>query len=70
MEDALTRRALQSPSDDGQNTTTSGNVPELPWSVADWQNAATDVNRGLIDIWINQNKQAQEVAEDKAGAPR
>ncbi|MEU4342015.1 nitrate- and nitrite sensing domain-containing protein [Nocardia sp. NPDC023852] len=67
MEDALARRALQSPSDDGQNTTTSGSVPELPWSVADWQNAATDVNRGLIDIWINQNKQAQEVAEDKAG---
>ncbi|WP_327117230.1 nitrate- and nitrite sensing domain-containing protein [Nocardia sp. NBC_01730] len=66
MEDTLTRRALQSPPDDGQNTTTSDNM-ELPWSVADWQNAATDVNRGLIDIWINQNKQAQKVAEDKAG---
>ncbi|MGO4617505.1 nitrate- and nitrite sensing domain-containing protein [Nocardia sp. 2YAB30] len=63
MEDALTRRALQNPPDDGQNSS----APELPSSVADWQNAATDVNRGLIDIWINQNKQAQEVAEDKAG---
>ncbi|MEU7767506.1 nitrate- and nitrite sensing domain-containing protein [Nocardia sp. NPDC049190] len=78
MEGVLTRLALQTPPDDGQNTirpgapeadgtARSGIAADLPWSVADWQNAATDVNRGLIDIWINQNKQAQAVAEDKAG---
>ncbi|MFE7802079.1 nitrate- and nitrite sensing domain-containing protein [Nocardia sp. NPDC057440] len=41
-------------------------TPALPSSPSEWHNAAAEVNRGLIDVWIAQNKQSQKLAEDKA----
>ncbi|MFI6044992.1 nitrate- and nitrite sensing domain-containing protein [Nocardia sp. NPDC051321] len=41
-------------------------LPALPLSTTDWQNAAAEVNRSLIDVWISQNRHSQELAEDKA----
>ena len=40
------------------------NVPPLPLSVAEWQNAATAVSADLLDLWRSHHKYAQEFAYD------
>ncbi|MFQ6330667.1 nitrate- and nitrite sensing domain-containing protein [Nocardia sp. CWNU-33] len=48
------------------SSTKPSTTPPLPLSTPEWHNAAAEVNRELIDIWIAQNKQAQKLAEDTA----
>ncbi|MFC9437730.1 nitrate- and nitrite sensing domain-containing protein [Nocardia sp. NPDC057030] len=48
------------------SSTGSSKLPALPLSTTDWQNAAAEVNRAMIDVWISQNRRSQELAEDKA----
>jgi len=52
MENALVQRNKQS--------------SPLPLSIAEWHSAATEVNRGLIDVWLTQYAQAQQLAEAEA----
>nr|WP_306307545.1 nitrate- and nitrite sensing domain-containing protein [Nocardia tenerifensis] len=77
METALAQRYLvaqnaagNSSSGSGSSSSSSSSVkqslPPLPLSTTDWQNAAAEVNRMMIDVWIAHNKHAQELAEDKA----
>ncbi|WP_378729611.1 nitrate- and nitrite sensing domain-containing protein [Nocardia brasiliensis] len=74
METALAQRHLSanstgnSTSSTGSTSSSStrGSTPALPLSTTEWQNAAAEVNRGLVDAWISHNREAQALAEDKA----
>ncbi|WP_433654033.1 sensor histidine kinase [Nocardia sp. CA-128927] len=81
METALAQRyfaaqanaANSANSSSGSNSSSSSSagtakqsLQTLPLSTTDWQNAAAEVNRSLIDVWISQNRRSQELAEDKA----
>ncbi|AFU03165.1 sensor histidine kinase [Nocardia brasiliensis] len=76
MESAVAQRHLTtqaaanssngSGSSSSSSSSTSSKQPALPLSNAEWQNAASEVNRGLIDVWTAQNRHSQELAEDKA----
>ncbi|MFQ6395477.1 nitrate- and nitrite sensing domain-containing protein [Nocardia sp. KC 131] len=75
MENALVQRAMTSTANSSGSSSSSSSAsstnkqstpPALPLSTSEWNNAAAEVNRGLVDTWIAQNKQAQKLAEDKA----
>ncbi|MEU7144242.1 nitrate- and nitrite sensing domain-containing protein [Nocardia sp. NPDC046473] len=55
-----------SPSNSSSSSSAKQSLSVLPLSTTDWQNAAAEVNRSLIDVWISQNRHSQELAEDKA----
>ncbi|WP_067836710.1 nitrate- and nitrite sensing domain-containing protein [Nocardia lijiangensis] len=71
MENAVARRFLAPAQEDSSSTgsanggTGSEPVP-LPLAPQEWHNAATEVNRGLLDLWITQNKHTQRLAEEKS----
>ncbi|WP_225730605.1 MULTISPECIES: nitrate- and nitrite sensing domain-containing protein [unclassified Nocardia] len=76
MENAIAQRttvqanaaanAAANPASTGKSGKQSDPLPPLPMSITEWQNAATEVNKKLIDTWIAQNKATQKLAEDKA----
>ncbi|WP_433761760.1 nitrate- and nitrite sensing domain-containing protein [Nocardia sp. CA-135398] len=75
VENALTQRNTTATSSTSSSSSSSGSSsstakqptqPALPLSTQEWHSAATEVNRGLIDVWIAQNKYSQKLAEDKA----
>ncbi|WP_433191660.1 sensor histidine kinase [Nocardia sp. CA-107356] len=71
MENALTQRNMTISSTTSTGTSSSGTSkqttpPALPLSTQEWHSAAAEVNRGLIDVWIDQNKYSQKLAEDTA----
>ncbi|WP_433685067.1 nitrate- and nitrite sensing domain-containing protein [Nocardia sp. CA-119907] len=78
MENALAQRNMtatsttstgtsSSSSSSASSGTTKQSTPlPLPLSMQEWHNVAAEVNRGLIDVWIDQNKYSQKLAEDKA----
>ncbi|WP_433734324.1 nitrate- and nitrite sensing domain-containing protein [Nocardia sp. CA-129566] len=75
MENALAQRNMTatsttstgtSSSSSSSGTTKQSTPPPLPLSMQEWHNVAAEVNRGLIDVWIDQNKYSQKLAEDKA----
>ncbi|MFI7670485.1 nitrate- and nitrite sensing domain-containing protein [Nocardia sp. NPDC049526] len=69
MENALAQRnttSSNSSSSSSSSSTKQATPPALPLSTQEWHSAATEVNRGLIDVWIAQNKYSQKLAEDKA----
>ncbi|MFE3545355.1 nitrate- and nitrite sensing domain-containing protein [Nocardia sp. NPDC059177] len=41
-------------------------LPPLPFSTAEWQNAAAEVNRGLLDTYTQLNADVQKSAQDTA----
>lgn len=71
MENAITLRfvaAANPPETSSSSRTTSRQAtpPPLPIGVADWQAAASEVNRTMIDLWTSHNRHAQQLAERKA----
>ncbi|MFC8527207.1 nitrate- and nitrite sensing domain-containing protein [Nocardia sp. NPDC057227] len=50
----------------GTESGARGTLPPLPVPVAEWQAAAAQVNRQLIDLWIAQSTESQLLAESKA----
>ncbi|WP_062982398.1 sensor histidine kinase [Nocardia anaemiae] len=75
MENALAQRNTTATSSTSSSSSSSGSSssttkqptqPPLPLSTQEWHSAASEVNRGLIDVWIAQNKYSQKLAEDKA----
>ncbi|WP_435591748.1 sensor histidine kinase [Nocardia sp. bgisy118] len=75
MENAVARRYVAPAEHENSSTGTTGGstgsstVSEpapLPLSPQDWQKAAAEVNRGLLDLWIAQNKRTQRLAEEKS----
>uniref|UniRef100_UPI000A01C846 nitrate- and nitrite sensing domain-containing protein n=1 Tax=Nocardia pseudovaccinii TaxID=189540 RepID=UPI000A01C846 len=68
MEDALVLRNTVGPGNGSSSTTgTPGRQSApLPFSTEDWRSSVAEVNRGLVDIWLAQNEQAQQLAEGKA----
>ncbi|MFX0578096.1 nitrate- and nitrite sensing domain-containing protein [Nocardia nepalensis] len=73
MENALAQRNTTTTSTTSSGTSSSSSStgkqttpPALPLSPQEWHSAAAEVNRGLIDVWIAQNKYSQKLAEDKA----
>ncbi|MFG1793584.1 nitrate- and nitrite sensing domain-containing protein [Nocardia sp. NPDC049149] len=76
MESAVAQRYLvaqptSTTNSAGSSSTASSSkqsLPPLPLTTTEWQNAASEVNRGLIDVWISQNRHSQELAEKKATA--
>ncbi|MFC8043185.1 nitrate- and nitrite sensing domain-containing protein [Nocardia sp. NPDC057353] len=47
-------------------STRSAGLPPLPMPNAEWQAAAADVNRQLIDMWIAQSARTNGIAEAKS----
>ncbi|WP_040796499.1 sensor histidine kinase [Nocardia higoensis] len=41
---------------------------DLPGSVVDWQEAANQLNRGLLDLWIGHSLRTEKLAEETYGA--
>ncbi|WP_336085624.1 sensor histidine kinase [Nocardia sp. SSK8] len=41
-------------------------LPSLPFTTAEWQTAAAEVNRGLLDAYTGHNREVQRVAQDTA----
>jgi len=39
---------------------------DLPSNVTDWQDAATELNRELLDLWIGQSAQTEKLAKETA----
>ncbi|MEV0032135.1 ATP-binding protein [Nocardia sp. NPDC050793] len=67
MENAVARRYVAPAEHEDSPTGDTGSEPApLPLSPQDWQNAAAEVNRGLLDLWIVQNKHTQRLAEEKS----
>ncbi|MEV2225346.1 ATP-binding protein [Nocardia vinacea] len=74
MENALAQRTTtatsttsgSSSSASSSSSTKQATPPALPLSTQEWHSAAAEVSRGLIDVWIAQNKYSQKLAEDKA----
>lgn len=75
MENALAQRNTtatsttsnsSSSSSSSSSSTKQATPPALPLSPQEWHSAAGEVNRGLIDVWIAQNKYSQKLAEDEA----
>ncbi|WP_431951811.1 nitrate- and nitrite sensing domain-containing protein [Nocardia lijiangensis] len=71
MENAVARRFLAPAQEDdsstGRTNGDAGSEPApLPLAPLEWHNAATEVNRGLLDLWITQNKHTQRLAEEKS----
>ncbi|MGV9614687.1 sensor histidine kinase [Nocardia xishanensis] len=71
MENAVARRYVapaehENSSTGGTGASTAAEPAPLPLSPQDWQNAAAEVNRGLLDLWIAQNKHTQRLAEEKS----
>ncbi|MEV6138219.1 ATP-binding protein [Nocardia sp. NPDC051990] len=75
MENALAQRTMtatsatsssSASSSSSSSTTKQSTSPALPLSTQEWHSAAAEVNRGLIDVWIAQNKYSQKLAEDTA----
>ncbi|MEV0355388.1 nitrate- and nitrite sensing domain-containing protein [Nocardia sp. NPDC050697] len=67
---AVTRAAAAAegaaPSGGTSSAARSAALPPLPMPNAEWQAAAADVNRQLIDMWIAQSARTNGIAEDKA----
>ncbi|MEV0338286.1 nitrate- and nitrite sensing domain-containing protein [Nocardia sp. NPDC050713] len=67
MENAIARRYVAPVEDESSTGTASREEAEpLPLSPQDWQAAAAEINRGLLDLWITQNKHTQRLAEEKS----
>lgn len=72
METAVVQRHLtahltnSTGSSSSSSSSSSSKQAALPLSTTEWQNAASEVNRGLIDVWITQNRHSQELAEQRA----
>ncbi|MFD0360736.1 nitrate- and nitrite sensing domain-containing protein [Nocardia sp. GCM10030253] len=69
VENALAQRNTTSAANSSSSSSSTNKqttTPALPVNDPEWHNAAAEVNRGLIDVWIAQNKHAQKLAEDKA----
>ncbi|MGW4739396.1 sensor histidine kinase [Nocardia xishanensis] len=71
MENAVARRYVAPAEHENSSTgstgaSTAAEPAPLPLSPQDWQNAAAEVNRGLLDLWIAQNKHTQRLAEEKS----
>ncbi|MEV6341118.1 ATP-binding protein, partial [Nocardia vinacea] len=75
MENALAQRTTMATSttsgssssaSSSSSSTKQATPPALPLNTQEWHSAASEVNRGLIDVWIAQNKYSQKLAEDKA----
>ncbi|MBF6353531.1 nitrate- and nitrite sensing domain-containing protein [Nocardia higoensis] len=41
---------------------------DLPGNLVDWQEAANQLNRSLLDLWISHSLQTEDMAEDTYGA--
>ncbi|WP_169811655.1 sensor histidine kinase [Nocardia shimofusensis] len=41
---------------------------DLPGDLVDWQEAANELNRSLLDLWISHSTQTEDMAEDTYGA--
>ncbi|WP_067466389.1 sensor histidine kinase [Nocardia amamiensis] len=76
MENAIAQRAMApapaptgsaSPSTSGTGARPAGPAP-LPLNTQEWQSAAAEVSRGLVDAWTGHNRASQKLAEDKAAA--
>ncbi|MCP2276029.1 sensor histidine kinase [Nocardia amikacinitolerans] len=67
MENAIARRYV-APVEDESSTggASRDEAAPLPLSPQDWQAAAAEINRGLLDLWITQNKHTQRLAEEKS----
>ncbi|MFC4376391.1 nitrate- and nitrite sensing domain-containing protein [Nocardia halotolerans] len=68
MESALVQRFARA---DTETTGTGSSsrqtsTPELPLATAEWQHAATEVSRGLLDTYTAHNRHVQKIAEDSA----
>ncbi|AXK84846.1 sensor histidine kinase [Nocardia farcinica] len=55
MENAVLRRVA------------GADTADPPMDTEQWQSAAAEVNRGLLDLWIAQNKRTQRLAEETSG---
>jgi signal transduction histidine kinase len=66
MENALAHRDTAISTTNANNSGTQSGWPPLPLTTTEWQAAATEVNRGLIDSWLAQNEEAQTLAEADA----
>ncbi|MFD4440150.1 nitrate- and nitrite sensing domain-containing protein [Nocardia sp. NPDC058519] len=67
MESALVRRfAVSEAAQAGTSTSKSVTPAALPMATPEWQNAAAEVNRSLLDSYATYNDHVQNLAEDSA----
>lgn len=60
---ASTTSSSSNSSGSSSSTTKQSTPPALPLSTQEWHSAATEVNRGLIDVWFAQTEYSQKLAE-------
>ncbi|UGT62356.1 nitrate- and nitrite sensing domain-containing protein [Nocardia asteroides] len=63
---AVTRAAAAAEGGAGSSSARASALPPLPMPNAEWQAAAADVNRQLVDMWIAQSARTNGIAENKA----
>ncbi|MFD4351804.1 nitrate- and nitrite sensing domain-containing protein [Nocardia sp. NPDC058518] len=67
METALVQRfAVSSATQASTSTSKTVTPPALPLATPEWQNAAAEVNRSLLDSYAGYNDHVQKLAEDSA----
>lgn len=66
MESALVQRFAASAAQSSTSTSKSVTPAALPLATPEWQNAAAEVNRSLLDSYTTYNDHVQKLAEDSA----
>ncbi|MFD3425034.1 sensor histidine kinase [Nocardia fluminea] len=67
MESALVQRfAVSAVAQASTSTSKAPTPPALPMAIPEWQNAAAEVNRSLLDSYTSYNDHVQKLAEDSS----
>ncbi|MEU4320203.1 ATP-binding protein [Nocardia fluminea] len=67
MESALVQRfAVSAAAQASTSTSRAPTPPALPMAIPEWQNAAAEVNRSLLDSYTSYNDHVQKLAEDSS----
>ncbi|MEV6658068.1 sensor histidine kinase [Nocardia fluminea] len=67
MESALVQRFAASAAAQASTSTSKAPTPAaLPMAIPEWQNAAAEVNRSLLDSYTSYNDHVQKLAEDSS----
>ncbi|MFD3460012.1 nitrate- and nitrite sensing domain-containing protein [Nocardia fluminea] len=67
MESALVQRfAVSAAAQASTSTSKAPTPPALPMAIPEWQNAAAEVNRSLLDSYTSYNDHVQKLAEDSS----